>query len=206
MDKIEERLQDISEIRNLMERNTKFLSLSGLSGISSGICGLIGMAVAWNYLDYRPGEEFPAYFPDGIDFTRFFLLVAGLVFCSAVGSALFFSLRMARRRQLPMWNPTARRLLIDLSIPLAVGGIFALIQISHGIFLYLAATTLIFYGLALFSAHRNTITEIRWLALCEMGLGLASAFFPGYGLLMWGIGFGLLHIGYGTVMYFKYER
>ena len=111
-----------------------------------------------------------------------------------------------RRRKLPFWNGTARRMLVDLSVPLLVGGIFAIILLGQGRFDLLPGVTLLFYGLALFTGHRHTLTEVRWLAVCEIVLGLAAILVVGWGLLAWTIGFGLLHIVYGSVMYFKYEQ
>jgi hypothetical protein len=44
------------------------------------------------------------------------------------------------------------------------------------------------------------------LGICEIGLGLIASIYMGYGLLFWAVGFGVLHIIYGIVMYMKYER
>jgi len=205
MENIQEHLKDISEIRNLMEKNSKFLSLSGLSGISAGVCGLIGMAIAWYALDYDPAGRV-VYGVPSMGMELFFVVLAVSVLAAALGSALFFSRRMAQRRKLPLWNATAKRMLVDLAVPLLAGGILCVIQLQQGYYDLLPGTTLVFYGLGLFTAHRHTITEVRWLAICEIGLGLLAATLPGFGLIFWGIGFGLLHIVYGTIMYLKYEK
>ena len=204
MDDLREHLEDISEIRQLMERHSKFLSLSGLSGISAGICGLLGAAAA-GYLLYI---DFPdRYSRLDVQVLSWKLIgLAVLVFLAAVGSALFFSIRMAKRKDLPIWNKTAQRTLIDMFIPLLAGGLFCIVQMWHGHYLWISSATLLFYGLALLNASRNTITEIRYLAYCEIALGLLCAVWIGGSLLFWAIGFGLLHIVYGAVMYFKYER
>lgn len=205
MNDIQSHLKDLSEIRTMMERNTKFLSLSGLSGVSAGICALVGAIVAWwylgktfNYLDFQPPSE--------SEFIRFFLLDAGLVFVSALGSAIFFSVRMAKKNDLPVWNKTAKRLLLDLGIPLLAGAIFSLIQMLNYSLIWVPATTLLFYGMALLNASRNTFPEIRLLALSEIVLGLLCAVWTDFGLLFWAIGFGVLHIVYGLALYLKYQR
>jgi hypothetical protein len=95
---------------------------------------------------------------------------------------------------------------INLAIPLAVGGIFCAILLYHGIVYLMAPAMLIFYGLALVNGSKYTLTDIRYLGLSEIVLGVFAAFFIGYGLLAWAIGFGVLHIVYGTLMYYKYER
>ena len=42
----EEQLQNLAEIRSLMERSSRFISLSGLSGVGAGVCALVGSAAA----------------------------------------------------------------------------------------------------------------------------------------------------------------
>ena len=204
MDEIKDHLKDISEIRGLMERSSKFLSLSGLSGVSAGICALIGAAIAWSKLGgyYIPGLRGEL----SLDFMLFFLLDAGIVLVAALGTAIFFSTRMARKKGYPVWNGTARQMILSMMIPLGAGGVFALIQLSHGVFGWLAATTLIFYGLALLNGSKYTLPEIRLLGLSEIFLGLICAYFIGYGFIFWILGFGVLHIVYGIVMYLKYEK
>jgi hypothetical protein len=100
----------------------------------------------------------------------------------------------------------AKLTIINLFIPLFVGGVFCMILLSHHLIYLIAPTTLLFYGLALFNAGKYTLKEVRYLGLTEMLLGLFASYYAGYGLLFWALGFGILHIIYGTVMYFKYER
>ncbi|MBT1700273.1 hypothetical protein KK083_25525, partial [Fulvivirgaceae bacterium PWU4] len=59
---------------------------------------------------------------------------------------------------------------------------------------------------ALIQGGSNTYDEIRYLGYCEITLGLIAALFPGYGLLAWAMGFGVLHIVYGAIMYNKYDK
>lgn len=207
-----EQLQNLAEIRNLMERSSRFLSLSGLSGISAGICALIGAAFAYFYLDnsfYWPDQISKIFVNAGFkkDFLVFFFVDAFGVLISACLLAFFFSYRKAKRNNWMFWDKTAWLTIINLAIPLATGGAVCLILVFVYYQVYLiAAMTLIFYGLALLNASKYTLTEIRYLGLSEIVLGIIAAIFPGYGLVFWTLGFGILHIIYGIVMYYKYER
>jgi predicted lysophospholipase L1 biosynthesis ABC-type transport system permease subunit len=206
MDDLKGHLRDIAEMRAMMERNSKFLSLSGLSGLSAGLCALAGAVAAWVYL----GRSFD-YIRTPFAHTReemysFLILDALLVMGSAIGLALLFSLRMARKRKLPVWNASGKHLLINLAIPLVVGGAFCLILLGQGAIAFIPASMLLFYGLALLNASKFTLPEIRYLAFTELILGLACAVWIGHGLWFWALGFGIAHIVYGAVMYFKYER
>lgn len=189
-----------------MEQNTKFLSLSGLSGISAGLVALLGAAAAWWKLGQSTDYLTPLKRQDYPELLAFLALDAVLVLVVALGLAAFFSVRMGRRNGIPIWNRTAQHVLLNLAVPLAAGGLFCLAMVLHGSAIWVAATMLLFYGLALLNASKYTQPEIRYLGYSEIGLGLLCAVWTGHGLIFWALGFGVLHIVYGAVMYYKYER
>lgn len=200
--------QDLSEIRLMMERSTKFLSLTGLSGILAGIYALIGAYVAYRlfYVNTEDGfyHSLPGQKITGDILNLVFLAIIVLIF--AVGTAIYLSSRKAAKSDEVLWNPVTRRLVINMAIPLVTGGIFILILISKGIFDLIAPLTLIFYGLALINASKFTFKDLKYLGMLFILLGLISSYFPVLGLLFWAIGFGLMHIIYGIYMHLRYER
>ncbi len=216
MDKRNEHLEHLSEIRSLMERSSRFISLSGLSGIAAGIFALMGAAAVYIYFDITPfstihphlsyGDVNAAAERWGIDYLSFFFLNAALVLICALAAGIFFTTRKAKRKGQKIWDSLTQKLLLNLMIPLVAGGIFCLAMIKYGLFGLVAPATLIFYGLALVNGGKYTLSDIHYLGLCEIGLGLIALFNVGYGLEFWAIGFGILHIIYGAVMYFKYEK
>lgn len=206
MEDPKEHLQALTEIRSMMERSSRFISLSGLSGVFSGIFALIGAYVAHlllkNYFrEYPNGQQ-----EEDVEIIAFLFYDALLILICSVSVGVLFTIRNSRKKGIKIWDNTAKRLLVNLTIPLAAGGIFCLILLYHGIFGLVAPATLLFYGLALINASKYTLNDIRYLGICEIVLGLISSVYIGYGLLFWAIGFGVLHIVYGAVMYFKYER
>jgi len=194
----------------MMERSSRFLSLSGLSGISAGIIALIGALIAYLTIDIgkiKYDEHFYLLQPLPFEKILFPLLILGIsMVILALGSALFFSWRKARKHRLPLWTHTTRRLLIHLFIPLIAGAFFILILIDRNDGTLVASATLIFYGLALVNAGKYTFGEIHYLGISEIILGIFAGIFVHYGLVFWALGFGLLHILYGSVMYFRYDR
>lgn len=209
---IEETNQTLQDIRNLMERSTKFISLSGLSGIVAGLLALIGSGFAhyyWGQELYEGNYYRLVFLPDGhlnYDFILFFLVDALLVLLLSIGFGIFFSVQKARRKGIKVWDKSAQRLLGNFLIPLITGGVFCLLLSYHGDFKWLASCTLMFYGLALLNAGKYTYPEIRILGLSEIFLGILGCIWLKYGLLFWTIGFGFLHIFYGFLMYKKYEK
>ena len=207
-----EQLAALTEIRHLMERSSRFISLSGLSGVGAGLAALAGAAAAYLYLGIQPFEGLPAKGLAaaggqwGLSPGAFFALDAALVLLFAIGSGIYFTTRRARRRGLPIWDALTRRLLWNLAIPLLTGGLFCLALLRAGSTDLLAGSTLVFYGLALLNASKYTLQDIRYLGLTEIALGVFAVFWPAYGLELWAGGFGLMHLLYGTAMYLKYER
>jgi hypothetical protein len=203
--------EDLQAIRDIMERSAKFLSLSGLSGVFAGICALIGVAVAWFFILDSGQVKYDEYMrslgsasTSGIRFCL--ALDAMLVLGFAVIGAVYFSYRKARKAGQQIWTASTRRLLVHLMIPLVTGGIFVLIFVFRNNLEMVASVMLIFYGLSLVNAGKFTFGEIHYLGLTEIVLGILAGIFINYGLLLWTIGFGLMHIIYGMVMYYRYER
>ncbi len=205
-----EYLEDLKEIRSMMERSAKFISLNAISGVFVGVIALIGAAAAYIYSNGVFQEtrysEFTFSNSHEINLIKFYLVDAMATLSAAVIVSVLLSVRKARKLNLPIWDKTSKLLLINMMIPLAVGGVFCLILIYHGFYVLVAPATLLFYGLALYNSSKYTMKEIKYLGLSEIALGLVATYFIGMGFLFWVIGFGFLHIIYGIIYYFKYER
>ena len=202
--------KDLQEIKNLMERSSRFLSLSGLSGVSAGIVAILGAFALYWMLDFGQLKYDEHLHVLGSSTRRnvagMLLLVASLTFVFALVCAMYFSFRKAKKNQLRFWDHTTKRLLVHLFIPLIAGGFFTLILIFRSDITLVASAMLTFYGLALVNAGKYTFGEIHYLGILEIILGLLAGIFTAFGLVFWTIGFGILHIVYGLIMYFRYER
>ncbi len=205
MDQQQAQLEHLSEIRSLMERSSRFISLSGLSGITAGLSALAGAGWAYIRLNNLDRGQYDVLDLNLNTLTEM-VLIAIIVLLFAIIMGIFFTTRNAKKHGQKIWDNLTKRLLINLMIPLVTGGLFCLVLLYHAILGLVAPATLVFYGIALINASKYTLNDIRYLGFCEICLGLISALFMGYGLLFWALGFGVLHIVYGTLMYFKYER
>ncbi len=216
MDNIAKQLDNLSEIKNLMEKSSRFISLSGLSGVFAGIFALIGAALI--YFKYSI-HFYSRYTLNGVfdydkmlsgnslrEFVIYSITVGAIIFILAISSGIFFTARKAKRNNISAWDNTTKRLLANLFLPIIAGGIFIIALVFHKIIFLVAPVTLIFYGLGLINASKYTYHDVKYLGIIEIALGLIATFFVGYGLIFWTIGFGVMHIIYGAVMYFKYER
>jgi predicted lysophospholipase L1 biosynthesis ABC-type transport system permease subunit len=191
----------------MMERSSRFISLSGLSGVCAGIFALCGAAAAYVKLNSFDSGNYRTLGRDELmDTILYLLLDATIVLLLSVTTGIVLTVRNSKKKGVKIWDATAKRLLINLMIPLITGGLFCLIMLYHGIIGLVAPATLLFYGLALINASKYTLNDVRYLGICEIILGLIASVYVHNGLLFWAIGFGVLHIIYGTVMYLKYER
>jgi hypothetical protein len=198
--------EDLSHIRSMMERSSMFISLSGLSGVFAGISAIVGAGFALNILDNNGIN----YFDDNqivLDQNIIFQLlgIAVLVLISAISFGIIFTVRKSMKNNLPIWTTATKNMLLNLAIPLLVGGVFCLALYLQRYFGLIAPATLLFYGMALINAEKYTLTDIKYLGYCELILGCISLFYIGMGLVFWVIGFGLLHIVYGLIMYKKHK-
>jgi len=197
----EDYLKDISEIKNLMNKSSRFISLSGLSGILAGIYALIGAALTYYLVTTY---SYGTLLLDGWVFKTVIVILIMVALLSAV-TGIFLTTRKAKKTGENIWDNSSRRLLFNFLVPLAVGGLYCLIILGQGKYGQTGGLMLIFYGLALVSASKYSIGDIKYLGFIQIGLGLVAALYPGYGFWLWVIGFGIMHIVYGTWMHFKYD-
>lgn len=212
-------LETLGEIRSLMESSARFISLSGLSGVFAGIFALAGAGAVYLYFDF-PVRNVSSYVQEntqrllnrfnfldgGLDYLTFLAADAAIVLILSLSVGIFFTTRKAKRQGAKIWNSLTKRLLISLMIPLVAGGIFCFALMWHGLTILIAPATLVFYGIALLNASKYTLHDIQYLGISEIILGLLACFIVGHNLFFWAMGFGILHIIYGILMYYKYEK
>ena len=202
-------IEAFTDIRSMMERSSKFISLSGLTGVFAGIFALAGAAVAYFYSEKSLGPDFVfdhLQAAQKTDVLTFYCVDAFLVLALSMGFGILLSLRKSRKTGQSVLDKTAVRMLVNLAVPLLTGGIFCIALLWHGLIGLIAPSMLIFYGLSLINASKYTIGDTRYLGYMEVVLGLISCFFIGYGLLFWAVGFGVFHIAYGLFMYYTLEK
>lgn len=194
-------LKDITEIKQLMNKSSRFISLSGLSGVLAGIYAIIGATVAyWLVEGYSDGT----LILEGKTYGLVLLDLALIAFLS-IATAVVLTTKKAKKQDEKVWDSTSKRLVVNFLIPLLTGGIYILIVLNQQKYGLTAALMLIFYGLALINASKYSIGNIRYLGFIQTILGLICALFPDYGFWIWVLGFGVMHIIYGVWMHIKFD-
>ncbi len=202
----EEQLAAIQEMRNMMDQATRFKSISGLSGMIAGILSLLSLYFVYLRTGISPfeAEALDRIWHSSNQIQISYIFIGLLAVCMGIG--FYMSRRNARQAGKNAWDGSAKRLAFSLLIPVFVGGIFSVLLIQLGLVALVAPVTLLFYGMGLLSASKFTLNAVYTVGLIFTGLGLLATGFLSYGLLIWALGFGLVHILYGFIIYVKYER
>jgi hypothetical protein len=204
-----QQLDTLQDIKNMMERSSKFISLSGWSGIAAGLCGLIGAGIVFSLLrnDYGTNINLDEYNPTSDSGNLTMIMATGIiVFVAALISVILFTYLRSKKTGVPMWGTVARRLIWNTGLPVIIGAFFVIRLIQLNEFGLIAPACLIFYGLGLINGSKYTFGEVRFLGYGEVLLGIINLWMIGYGLYFWAAGFGVLHIIYGIIMWNRYER
>ena len=202
----EKHQEDLVHIRSMMERSSRFISLSGLSGVFAGLSALLGGVYVYQLFKAKGIE----YFEDNhqlysTSLITELILTAFVILFFALAFGIFFTVRKSKKLNLPIWTSATKNMLFNLAIPLIAGAVFCFALVYHQMFILVAPSTLIFYGLALLNAEKYTYSDIKYLGFSEVVLGSIALFFVGYGLVFWILGFGILHIFYGLLLFKKYK-
>ncbi|HPF52979.1 MAG TPA: hypothetical protein PK335_15475 [Draconibacterium sp.] len=201
----EKYIEDLKEIKEMMNRSSRFLSLSGISGVTAGIIALAGAYLAHRMVFSQSNLlSFNSVELSGEQFINL-LVIALATMIVSIGLVIFLTTQETKKRRQKIWDHQTKRILINLFIPLVTGGIVCLSFLFKGFVGVTMPLTLIFYGLALLNVSKYTVNEIRSLGLIEIVLGLVSLQFIAYGLWFWAAGFGLFHIVYGFIVKLKYK-
>ena len=201
----EKYLADIRDIKEIMDRSSRFISLSGLAGVSAGIIALSGAFIGWLVLfrDIDLSEKGPQVL--SLEDRLYLILIGAITLLISILVTYYFTSIQSKRKKEKLWDHTTKKMMISLLEPLVVGGIISLILLHQGYIVWILPMTLVFYGLALLSARKYTMSEVKSLGYNLILLGLIAFIYPSFGVICWALGFGLLHIIYGVFMHLKYK-
>ena len=194
-----EALNTLNDIKEMMERSSKFKAISGLSIVIVGVLASIAAA----YIHFVLGN-YSINTPSKLHTT---VIVVLSLLAVAFMTAFVMAYLKAKRQQLRFtFDATMRNLLLSFLVPLVVGGLFCfalLIQEHYGL---TSSVMLLFYGMALIGSSHFSYPSLRYLGYAELVLGIIDCFLVNYALLTWFLGFGVFHIIFGIVFMLKYER
>src|SRR5580693_4047741 len=95
---------ELASIRSLMERSSKFISLSGLSGILAGVYALVGAAIAYSMVYRGPSRIYDALNLHTYPQTIYYLIFIALcILMLSIATGYILTSRKAKRKGQPIW-------------------------------------------------------------------------------------------------------
>jgi len=170
-------------IRDTMERAASFTAVPGWGGVVIGVSAIAAGALS-------VGHSVQTQFSVWVSESVLALLIA------------FVAVRLkSKRLELSLQSRAARRALLSFAPPLLAGAIITAVLYQAGMVMVLPGLWLLLYGAAVVTGGAFSVRIVPVMGLCFMLLGAFSLLAPA----VWGnvfliVGFGGLHIGFGTVI------
>ena len=172
-------------IRETMERAGSFTAVPGWGGIAMGISAIIAAVLAGK-------EQDPALW------LRVWIieLIVAMLLASATMTL------KARRARTSLFMGPARRFAMAFAPPVMVGGVLTWALAWREQFELLPAVWLLLYGAGIIAGGMYSVRVVPIMGGLFFMLGLLALFLPGNLLLA--LGFGVLHIVFGSIIAWRY--
>jgi hypothetical protein len=181
-------MDNLRFIRETMERSASFTAVSGRGGVVMGLVALLAAILARN--DTGSATWVAIW------------MVAAAV---SLGLASLLIARKARDAGLTLLSGPGRKFAWNVTPPLVVGGLLTVALLGAGATELLPATWLLLYGTGVVTGGAFSVLIVPLMGLTFMALGTMALFAsPALGNAFMAVGFGGLHIVFGTIIWRKY--
>ena len=197
-------INTLHDIKNIMEKSTKFNALSGFSFISVGCIALVSAIISAQTLNNNIFET-NLYQPISLSQKNHLVIIGFSTLFLAILAAFYFTHKKAVKNKVSLTLGGGPALSLHFVTPLLVGGIVALALLYYQHLVFVAPLLLVFYGLSVVSGSKFTHPELIYLGFIQLALGCLGLFYLGHGLILWTLGFGVAHIIWGIYYYLKHE-
>jgi hypothetical protein len=177
-------MDNLSFIRQTMERATSFTAVPGWGGVAMGTTALLAAAFAERH------RGTPLWLTTWL---------GTAVVALAIGGGAMTA--KARRAGTSVFCYSGRRFVLSYIPPFLVGVLLTIVLVRAGLESALPGTWLLLYGTGVVTGGAYSVRAVPLMGLCFMTLGAVALFAParwGDGLMA--LGFGGLHIGFGLVI------
>jgi hypothetical protein len=181
-------MDNLKYIRATMERATSLTLVSGWGQVAIGLTALPATAIA------AKQPTFKAWMSVWLAEGAVALLIAG------------WSMdRKARRTQTPLLSGTGRKIIFSLSPPILVGALLTVVLYRSGLTDVIPPLWLLLYGTGVIAGGMFSVSVVPIMGLCFISFGAAALFAPpGFRDGFMAVGFGGLHIVFGTIIARRY--
>lgn len=181
-------MENLCFIRETMEQAAAFTAVSGWGMVGTGLVALAAAPAA-------------ARQPTAARWLGTWV-AAGLV---AMCVSVWATASKAARARVPMLSGPGRKLVLSFSPPMMVGTLLTLVLFRAGLHGALPGLWLLLYGTAVVTGGSYSAPVVPVMGSAFMALGAAALFAPaGWATGILALGFGGLHVGFGTLIARRY--
>jgi hypothetical protein len=181
-------IDNLRYIRETMERASAFTAVPGWGQVAIGVTAIVATLVAARQATPR------AWLGVWVAESIISLLIAGWLMD-----------RKARKLGVPLFSGPGRKMAFSLSPPMLVGALLTVALFRAGLFGVIPAMWLLLYGTGVVTGGMFSVGVVPVMGLCFMLLGAVGLFVPA-SMENWlmALGFGGLHIVFGSIIARKY--
>ena len=182
-------MDNLRFIRETMERAGSFTAVSGWGQVVIGVTALL--AAGLTTLQPMSTELWLASW------------CAAAVVSVLVG--VLTTAMKARAARMPLLSGPGRKFILSLAPPLVVGAVLTVVMYRAGMPGLLPAVWLMLYGAGIITAGAFSVSAVPVMGFCFVVLGVVAAFTPAsWGNAWMAVGFGGLHVVFGTLIARRY--
>ena len=180
-------MDNLKYIRQTLERAGSFTAVPGKGGVLMGVVAIVAARLAAR----QPGA--------GGWLTIWIAAALAAMAIGVVGAAL-----KSRRFQIPLFSGPGRKFIAGFAPALLAGAVLTLVFSRAGISGFLPGVWLLLYGAAVVSGGSASVRVVPVMGACFMFVGTVALLLPGWNDVLLPVGFGGLHLIFGTVIAVKY--
>ena len=121
--------------------------------------------------------------------------------CLSMAISVYTMALKARAAQLPLWSEPARKIVFSFAPPMMVGALLTLLFYERGLIGLLPGVWMLLYGVAVIAAGTFSVRIVPVMGIAFMVVGVVALFAPpSWATACMAVGFGALHLFFGTLI------
>ena len=180
-------MDNLKYIRQTMERAGSFTAVPGKGGVLMGVVALLAARLS-------AGQTSAGGWLATWTAAAMIAMAIGIL-----GAAL-----KSRRFQMPLFSGPGRKFVAGFAPALLAGAVLTVVFYRAGISGFLPGVWLLLYGAAVLSGGSASVRIVPVMGACFMFVGTVALLLPGWNDVLLPVGFGGLHLIFGTVIAVKY--
>src|SRR3954447_12246539 len=183
----EHAMDNLKYIRQTLERAGSFTAVPGKGGVLMGIVAVLAARLA-------------ARESGAAGWLAIWTVAAMIAMAIGLAGAALKS----RRFQMPLFSGPGRKFIAGFTPAIVAGAVLTMVLYRAGVSGFLPGVWLLLYGAAVLAGGSASVRIVPIMGACFMFVGTVALLLPGWNDVLLPVGFGGLHLIFGTVIAVKY--